>query len=379
MKERGSFLVFFISLLALTSLVAWWAVFIERSIGQITRFKLDDLQKSITVYALTMGANPHIKPMLGPIKEDERLEIVSVKSSFTAYSAALTPLWPEQRIQARNAYLNKVYKKSASLKLMVFGESGLLVILIFISGWMLFHLFRLEKRAHRELKEFWSRATHELKTPITGIKAFLETLKQQNLPPEEYQPLLALALQQVNRQQQLAENLLIGQKLLRSEKHQHAAEISLRDFFTSYLQRSALLLGRLPITLQFPEADIRLKINTDHLTVVLDNLLDNAVKFAAKTIALEIKRNSSGKLLQITVTDDGIGFNPHYSQDIFQAYRRLNHELPHASHGTGMGLYICQQLIKKMKGSITAFSKGENQGAQFTIQLPIEMGSRNKE
>jgi len=254
---------------------------------------------------------------------------------------------------------------------MVVGEGSLLGLLILASSFMLYRLISVERRAARELHEFWTRITHEIKTPITGVKAFLQTLKTRELSGEEIRSFADLALEQVERQQHLAQNVLIGQRLDRGARGLLREPIRLAEFVSRFLDSHALLLARCPVEFDPEEgSDLVVRADPNSLHVILDNLADNALKYGGVQPRIQIRLEARGKQVLMRFRDQGQGFGPRLAGNMFEAYRRLSDELPEGKHGTGMGLYISRQLARKMGGELEAASDGTGFGACFTLRLP---------
>jgi signal transduction histidine kinase len=257
---------------------------------------------------------------------------------------------------------------------MIIGEGALLVLLILVSSFMLYRLIREERRTLDELSEFWGRITHEIKTPITGLRAFLETLKRQDLDGDKLQPLIELALKQVDRQQQLAHNLLIGQRLRRGAPQLDLQSLNLRSFIDQFFRQQTSLLAGVDLEVSVPsENDLWITADPDALRAILDNLMDNAIKYSSPSPKLSISVSFDDHRAWVLVRDFGIGFPPHQAEHLFDAYRRLKEELPGHSHGTGMGLYISRQLARRMNGDLIASSDGPGQGAEFLLSLPLAL------
>ncbi|MBN2431130.1 MAG: HAMP domain-containing histidine kinase [Acidobacteria bacterium] len=368
LRQRGHHLLFVITLLSLTSLVGWWAVFIRNSIHREHNREKEELVFRVQAYALTLGHQPQPVPQPGPLPDDARFEIVPAATA-AADAVAMQPYWPEYAIQPRPAELAFVEDKFRRRSIMVIGEGTLLALLILISTFMLYRLIHEERRSARELQEFWSRITHEIKTPITGLRAFLETLKSQELSREELEPLVHMALRQVDRQQQLAQNILVGQRLERDAARLNPTPLALGDFLERFVGGHRSQFGE-RIRLQRPSPnDVWVMADPDAVHVILDNLTDNAFKYAGEGLDLQIRVTADDDEAQVSVCDNGPGFDPAQAENLFEAFRRFPGELPDGQHGTGMGLYISRSLARKMGGDLTGSSAGPRQGACFQLNL----------
>jgi len=259
---------------------AWWTVFIHNAVLQEHQFLIEGLEYRGRMYAFLMGYDSEHQPQPGIYAQDSRMEIVRIADQQTPYRFPLRPYWPELAIQPSPVYLQSIERKFQSRSFMVQGEGSLLGLLILVSSFMLYRLISVERRSARELREFWSRSTHEIKTPITGLKAFLQTLKTRDLNRQELQPLVDMALEQVERQQQLAQNILLGQRMERDLRDLPREPIRLADFVGRFLDSHSSLLSRCRV--DFDPAgwtDVVVSADPNSLHVILDNLTDNALKY----------------------------------------------------------------------------------------------------
>lgn len=126
------------------------------------------------------------------------------------------------------------------------------------------------------------------------------------------------------------------------------------------------------ITLE-PSIDIdqaKLKVDIELLTRVLVNVVDNALKFSFENSKIEIVIRHDFKKISIEITDFGIGFDSSKATELFQKFTSKSRAGTAGESSTGIGLYLCKNIIEKFNGDVFATSLGENQGATFTISLP---------
>ncbi|MBN1550282.1 HAMP domain-containing histidine kinase [bacterium] len=330
----------------------------------------ENLALSIETFALLLGHDAGTEPQIGNFSEDNRLEINMCNSDNGAYSRPLKPHWPDFCLAPTMDYIDIVEKEFRSKTIMVFGESGFLILILFISSFMLYRLVWLDKRSDQELHELWSRVTHEIKTPIAGVKAFLQTLKtHQKFTPDEIEYFVDLALKQIARQEQLADNILVGRRLEDDGSGLFLEKISLDNYLRDYFKSKSLLVSSDQVIYEFPKSPVLVSADPNALRVIFDNIVDNATKYGGDRVKLKVRVSLEKSFVQITVTDDGPGFHPKYKNAIFEAFRRLDEELPVKTHGSGMGLYLSRQLALKMKGDMSAFSEGKDKGASVMLLL----------
>ena len=370
LRRRGYDLLFGLSILSLAALVAWWSVFIHSTIEQQHAYALSDMLTSAHAQAQLLGSNPDTPPHPGILAADERLEVIATADAGRPMAAAARPHWPELSVAPRAAAVAEVEREFHSKLVMVIGETSLLALVILVCSIMLHRMIRLERRAARELHDFWSRLTHEIKTPITGIKAFLQTIERQPMSHEKMKPLVKLALREAERQEMLAENLLVGQRMEKESFGMQVKAFDLRQYVADFLAEHRMILPDSGIGLAADcPAGTMVSADPDALRVILENLTDNALKYGGRDPRIDYRIAAGDEFATITIADRGIGFDPAHGQRIFEAYQRLTEELPEGKHGTGMGLYLSRRLARQMGGDLQAASAGRGQGARFTVTL----------
>jgi signal transduction histidine kinase len=337
--------------------------------------KFESVRNSGTLHAVLMGHDPTQKPKPGPLGTDPRLEITTRPTYDKTLSWPLGPYWPDYYIQPLAQIVEGYEAETRSRSAMVIGESSFLGVLLLISSVMLYRLIWTERRSAREVREFWSRATHEIKTPITGLKAFLQTLRSQDLDREQLVVTVDMALRQVGRQQQLAENILMGQRLDRGGFRLNMTRLDLPDFLSRFMEDQAFLTTGAEVVLSRNggngdlEKNLCVEADPDALRAILSNVTDNAMKYGGDGVRLDVSVDTARRVARVIFSDNGPGFDPRQAKRLFDAYKRLTRELPSTSRGTGMGLYISRRLARRMGGDLTAASPGPGKGARFELTL----------
>jgi signal transduction histidine kinase len=374
LKEHGHHVIFIMSILSLTFLVAWWSVFINRSIEERRLLRMNNLELALTTFSLQLGMSGEKPPQPGQFQRDERFEIARYSPAMGQLAKPLLPLWPEWCLKVQEVTLKTIETDFKHKKIMVIGESGFLVLLILLSSIFLYQFIQLEKRSTREMEEFWGRVTHEIKTPITGVKAFLQSLKNQSLEPGQLLPYVDMALKQIEKQEQLAENILAGYGLRERSRlyKSNPGDLDLVQWMKEYFDFHIAHFTDAHISLHLQrEGDLPVRGDCRLLRVILDNVVDNALKYCSPGLILTVTIFTQGKQAIIAMKDNGPGFPPGFSEKIFAAYKYLGNELAGTRHGSGMGLHIARRLAEKMGGKLNAASKGEGKGAEFQLVLNL--------
>lgn len=248
-------------------------------------------------------------------------------------------------------------------RLMVWGESGTMAVLSASAVALSYAMAKRERQQLRRLEGILAASTHELKTPVAGIRALLESLQSGVLPPDKMGPHLGRGLQSCARLEHLVDGVLTWQRALASPENAaaNAETRSLASWLEPLLPPEALDLA--------DAENVQVRTSPDALRVIIENLWENATKYGGKRI--RVSAMARGPKLHVAFQDDGIGFNPDDCERLFEPYQRLHTH----TRGTGLGLYISRVLARAVGGDLDAASDGPGAGATFTLTLPISARS----
>jgi signal transduction histidine kinase len=375
-KARGHHVVFAVSILSMGLLITWWSVFLNQSINLSRQQRYAQLELKMEVLALSAGSKEAVTPAVGIHPADSRFEILkSIDRAPGKDALPLEPHWGDFSIRPTTAATDAIERDFRSKRLMVTGEGSLLFLLLLAGLILMYKYIRLEKRTTREATEFWNRLTHEIKTPITGIKSFLQSIKNRSIDSANLEPLVDLALQQVMRQEKLAENILAGSRLRDHSSRVAVSPVDARAFVENYF-REALHLTEADVELDFDLRGVRhMVVDEPSLKVIMDNITENAVKYGPKHLRLSLRIHDEGNKIVLDFSDNGPGFHPSLRKNIFSAFKVIQNRPADIPHGTGMGLYISRELAHEMGGLLTAESGAELSGARLRLTLPGVKGS----
>jgi two-component system phosphate regulon sensor histidine kinase PhoR len=229
------------------------------------------------------------------------------------------------------------------------------------------------RRLEEMRRDFVANVSHEIKTPLTAIKGFVETLHQGSVEtPEEAERFLGIIAKHVDRLNTIIEDLLL---LSRIEDEGERGDIKCEKTRLHDIFQNAVQICR-------PQAEdkhIQIELEGDEaLTAVVDpvlleqavvNLLDNAVKYSDPQKTVRVVAQTVGPEIQIRVQDHGIGIEKKHLPRLFERFYRVDKARSRAQGGTGLGLAIVKHIAQAHGGHVTVESRlGE--GSRFTIHLP---------
>ena len=254
---------------------------------------------------------------------------------------------------------------------------GIIFFVLIIGGLVLNTIFLVrEIRRNEQHDAFINAVTHELKTPITSIRLYLETLKMREVSEAQRREFYDVMLADSDRLLQTVEQVLRAGQGVQRHRHISPELIDLGQFVgeVSALARTRLHLpdGALRFTEAFNGDERPLVLgDTDELRAVISNLIDNAVKYSDKEVAVTVEVETVGeKQVAVRVSDKGIGIPPAQLKRIFRRFYRAHGLVARHVKGTGLGLFIVRSVVKRHGGRVRAESAGEGKGSTFTIQLP---------
>ncbi len=224
--------------------------------------------------------------------------------------------------------------------------------------------------------EFLSVLSHELRTPLTPILAWTRQLIRGKVPPAGVPRALESIERNVKAQARLVEDLLDVSRIVSGKLHVDRRPIELPDVIQGAVDSIRPAADAKQLTLELlvdPGAGMVLG-DPLRLQQVVSNLLSNAVKFTPAGGRIELRLASGGPHVELTVTDTGQGIAPEFMPDLFQRFRQADSSARRVHGGLGIGLAIVRTLVELHGGSVQAASRGQGQGATFTVRLPVFEG-----
>lgn len=257
------------------------------------------------------------------------------------------------------------------------GVVAFTLILVGLSFWLVLTI--KEIRLNNRQANFVDSVTHELKSPIAALKLYLETLRMRNLDERKRQEFHSVMEQELNRLDQLINQLLEVGRLDAIGDLEEPEHIELEPL----LKRCAEVActhhrQRIDEVFTFRMPGLVLNARQIVLDLVFTNLLDNAVKYGGDPPRVLVEGEALGQnRLRIRITNDGVGVPHEDRRKIFGIFYRGGSELHRRRKGTGLGLYIVSTLIRKMKGKVHVQDRDDGKpGCTFEVDLPGRVDGR---
>jgi len=237
---------------------------------------------------------------------------------------------------------------------MILGE-GSMFILVFVFGAISLHKsIKKERKLQEQKKNFLLSVTHELKSPLASIKLLLQTIQKRDLTKTQVQDFIGKSLLDIERLDDMVENMLLASKIDNRSYTFPKAEFNLSVLVDNIVNR--LQLNKCDINEQLINAEIEPKIEITGdkfaLTSVVTNLIENAIKYSGPCEVVDVKLYSKNGLIHLEVADHGIGIADDEKSRIFDKFYRVGSEDTRNTKGTGLGLYIVKEVLDKHEASI---------------------------
>ena len=283
---------------------------------------------------------------------------------------------PELMIYSQN--LNGEYISLRVRFALIRRESG------FISGLVaVLHDTTEQEKEERERRLFVSNVSHELRTPLTSVKSYLEALDEGALTEPVAPDFIKVSLDETNRMMRMVTDLLHLSRIDNESSHLDVELINFTAFITFILNRFDKMRNqdeekKYELVRDYPINSVWIEIDTDKMTQVIDNILNNAIKYSPDGGKITVSMKTTDDQMILSISDQGLGIPKQDLPKIFDRFYRVDRARSRAQGGTGLGLAIAKEIIKQHKGFIWAKSE-YGKGSTFTIVLPYDKDAVKEE
>lgn len=259
----------------------------------------------------------------------------------------------------------------------------------FVSGLVcVLHDITQQQKNEREQQQFVSNVSHELRTPLTSLRAYVEALndgawKDPNIAPQ----FLHVIQDETERMIRMINDLLSLSRMDRGVAKMDLEWVNLNDFVNHVLNRFDMMLKsdtdkthkkKYSIKREFPHQALWVEIDTDKMMQVIDNIMNNAIKYSPDGGVITVRLLQAQKHVILSISDQGLGIPRKDLNKIFDRFYRVDKARSRKQGGTGLGLAISKEIVEAHHGRIWADS-AEGSGSTFYISLPYEAISEEGE
>ena len=322
--------------------------------------------------------NDMAKRQLGVERDDALnqniLELLKIEEEYELRD--LITQSPELMIYSQN--VNGEYISLRVRFALIRRESG------FISGLVaVLHDTTEQEKEERERRLFVSNVSHELRTPLTSVKSYLEALDEGALTEPVAPDFIKVSLDETNRMMRMVTDLLHLSRIDNETSHLDVELINFTAFITFILNRFDKMKSqdeekKYELVRDYPITSVWIEIDTDKMTQVIDNILNNAIKYSPDGGKITVSMKTTDDQMILSISDQGLGIPKEDLPKIFDRFYRVDKARSRAQGGTGLGLAIAKEIIKQHKGFIWAKSE-YGKGSTFTIVLPYDKDAVKEE
>jgi len=262
---------------------------------------------------------------------------------------------------------------------LLFAGGIVLIVAIATGIAILFRNLGLQINLNKMYDNFIDNITHELKSPLASIQLYLQTLESREVPKEKQEEFINCMLQDAKRLQNLIDSIL-EISALEQKRIAHNFEI----YNSSVIFKKILNDSKNQFKINddnfivIGDPNVKCIIDPDAIKIIIDNLVDNAVKYSTDETKIEVDLKSMGNKIVLTFLDNGIGIPVSEQKYIFNKFHRIyRKDIPNVK-GTGLGLYWVREIIKVHGGKINVKSEGINKGSKFILEFPVYKESGQK-
>ncbi len=301
------------------------------------------------------------------------LSIIFLLLSFYLYLH-----WYLESIEMVNNFMTSLPMRSK-----VFENSGIIVplitlsilLILILSGLgLLFTYYHKSSKLYKQQQNFINNFTHELKTPIASMKLYLETFLKHDVIGENKEKFFNYMLKDADRLHELVDQILLLSHLENKGEKYKLDLNEMNSVMNNLLKKNAHFFKNDIIEYKTKINKKFVPLHKNLFEILIMNLLHNSKKYNNNQVKIRIEVSEVDSILFVAVRDNGIGFKKHYSQKVFKKFFQIGNADNCSAKGSGLGLYLCQQIIRHHRGRIKCYSEGEASGAIFYLSLPTYLG-----
>jgi signal transduction histidine kinase len=260
----------------------------------------------------------------------------------------------------------------SDLNWVVLLEGGVLMFMILAGVYVIFVYWNKQARLNQLQSNFVSSVSHELKSPLASIQLYLETLKYQEVSPEETRDFVETMLVDTGRLSDLIDNILESSKSDPKSMQLQFTTVDIVAFLRETIEHHKRLFEDKHCEVKLNmETQPKVSMDMRAIRMVFNNLIVNALRYSSAGSSLTIQVQQDEDFCNIDFIDQGFGFDKKDLKRVFKKFYRVQNQETQNIEGAGLGLYISQQIVKSHKGKISASSEGRGKGACFTVSLPL--------
>lgn len=305
-------------LIYIIAALCWWFIALNHQNGEMTRLSLSDIPKDVTNY---------------------------------------------------NLKVEKIVEKKKRKTTQYIGEGITFLVVILVSAGFIYRATRRQIKFADSQQNFMMAVTHELKTPIAITQLNLETIKKRNLSKEQQEKIINDSLKEVARLNNLCNNSLWAAQLDAGSYREKKERINLSQIIKEAGLNYQKNYTNTEINSNIEE-DIYIEGDILMIEILINNLIENAIKYSPKNSQIIIHLQKEKKKIVLNVTDFGVAISDDEKNKVFEKFYRSNHAKVKNISGSGLGLFLCKKIMQKHQGDIKVLNNQPN-GSVFKATFNV--------
>ncbi|MBL7741213.1 MAG: two-component sensor histidine kinase [Chitinophagaceae bacterium] len=296
----------------------------------------------------------------------EKQNLATKQLQTAQLNSRMDPVKEQEKYSSEMAGIYKEYRRNRAKYA---GEGIVFLLLILVGASFVYRSVRRQFHIQLQQQNFLMAVTHELKTPISVIKLNLETIQKYSLDAEKQKKLMAVMLKETSRLNFLTNNILVASQLEGGGYKFSDEELDLSDLLKDCIQ---------DFRARFPEREFRSQIEPDVdikgdallLQMLINNLLENAVKYSPRETPVTALLKKDNHTVKLQVIDEGQGIADEEKKKVFSKFYRIGNEATRKTQGTGLGLYLCSKIALDHNADISVTNNIPH-GSNFAVTFNL--------
>ncbi len=356
-SRRATRIAFGVIIVFVLAQVVWWIIFQERYISGVTETTLANWRQDATAVNALLERSSEDTALVEEVRRDYP-HLQFQNGRFVLDRSAVQTFTEEQRGYIR-----------------MFAFEGPFFSLVVLTGlFIIAKSLRTERELKRRQQNFLNAVSHEFKTPLSTLRLLVETALYRSLKPEKQRDYLERMERELTRLEATSEQVLASARL-----EQHTTQPLQKADLNSAVQsvvnqlRGSLEARGVVLETTYTDAPIPVSLDPNALSIILNNLLDNAAKYSSgKGRKVRVRLEAKRHVAAIHIEDDGVGLDPKEARRVFDKFYRVGNELTRESTGVGLGLHLVKSLTEAMNGWVRCESPNPTtgRGSRFSVVFP---------
>ncbi|MCC6312146.1 MAG: HAMP domain-containing histidine kinase [Trueperaceae bacterium] len=338
----------------MTVQMAWWIYFFSGYVSQVSHGTLDSLQREVEALNRMLDAgDPGV------------IQLMATRPHFRFDGSG--------RVVLDDSAVSQFERDQGKVVRMLAFEGPFFVLVVMTGLFIIARSLRVERELKQRQQNFLDAIGHEYKTPLGSLRLLVETLQLRRVTPEKLQEYLGTMGSEIDRLEHTAQQVLATARLetgaphLAMERHELGALV--RELAESALPGLGSRGGEVDVVT--PREQLFVTADRSLVAVLLENLLDNAVKYTPGPQKLvEVRVRRAGAAAVVEVDDRGLGIPEKELRLVFDRFYRVGNELTRTAPGIGLGLYLVKRAAESLGGTVTIAARPGG-GTRASVRLPL--------